>query len=78
MLKVSEREAQTRMLLRWMEAGFSITGIQAVSLFRCMRLSARVADLKSAGVPVQFDWEYEYDQNGKVVRKWKKYFIAKQ
>lgn len=75
---MNEREAQTRLLLRWMEAGYSITGIQAVSLFRCMRLPARVADLKRAGVPVQSDWEYEYDQNGKVVRKWKKYFIPKQ
>lgn len=72
------REAQTRQILRHMEAGNAITGIEALDRFRCMRLPARVADLRKAGVPVQDAWDYELDENGKVVRKWKKYFITRQ
>lgn len=75
---MTEREAQTKQILRHMEAGNSITGLEALDKFKCMRLPARVADLRSAGVPVQDGWEYEYDIHGKVVKKWKKYWIARQ
>lgn len=75
---MTTRESLTSQILRYMEAGNAITGLEAMTLFGCMRLPARVADLKQAGIPVQSDWVYEYDINGKVVRKWKKYFIAKQ
>lgn len=71
---MTEKQAQTRQIYNYMAAGNTITGIEALALFRCMRLPARVADLKEEGVPVQDGWEYEY-KDGKVVRKWKKYWI---
>jgi hypothetical protein len=70
------REAQNKQILRHMEAGNSITGLEAITLFHCMRLPARVGDLRRSGVPVLDDWEYEINENGKVVKKWKKYFLA--
>lgn len=69
-------ESQERQLQQYMEAGNTVTGLEALNLFGCMRLPARVADMKKNGVPVQDDWEYELDENGKVVKKWKKYWIA--
>lgn len=69
-------ESQERQLQQYMEAGNTVTGLEALNLFGCMRLPARVADMKRNGVPVQDDWEYELDENGKVVKKWKKYWIA--
>jgi hypothetical protein len=69
-------ESQERQLQQYMEAGNTVTGLEAMNLFGCMRLPARVADMKKNGVPVQDDWEYELDENGKVVKKWKKYWIA--
>lgn len=69
-------ESQERQLRLYMEAGNTITGLEALTMFGCMRLPARVADMKKNGVPVHDDWEYELDENGKVVKKWKKYWIA--
>lgn len=69
-------ESQERQLQQYMEAGNTITGLEAMNLFGCMRLPARVAEMKKNGVPVQDGWEYELDENGKVVKKWKKYWIA--
>lgn len=69
-------EAQNRQILHHMEAGNSITGLEALTMFQCMRLPARIADLRRAGVQVLDSWEYEYDESGKVAKKWKKYFLA--
>ena len=69
-------ESQERQIRRYMEAGNTITGLEAMNLFGCMRLPARVAEMKKNGVPVVDEWEYQIDENGKVVKKWKKYRIA--
>lgn len=69
-------ESQTRQIQAYMEAGHRVTGLEALTLCGCMRLPARVADLRRAGVPVLDEWQYELDRNGKVVRKWKRYWIA--
>ena len=71
-------EAQTRKLLRYMEDGNSITSAEAIKMFDCMRLASRIADLKEAGVHIQSDFEYKLDERGKVVKRWKRYWIAKQ
>lgn len=73
---MTEREAQTKQILRFMEDGHSITDAIARDLFNCSRLGARIWDLKHDGVPVQDEYEYKLDDNGKVVKKWKKYWIA--
>ena len=71
-------QAQTKQILRFMEEGNVITGRLAFISFGCMRLPARISDLKEAGFKVRDEWEYEYDENGKVVKKWKRYWLAKQ
>lgn len=73
---MTEREAQTRKILRYMEAGNAITQRIASQEFDCERLGARIYDLRHDGVPVQDEWEYKLDNKGKVVKKWKKYWIA--
>lgn len=76
---MTEREAQTRKILRHMEAGYSVTDETARDLFKCSRISARIWDIRNLlGIHVQDDWEYKLDERGKVVKKWKKYWIARQ
>lgn len=75
---MTEREAQTQKLLRYMEAGNAVTQRIASREFDCDRLGARIWDLKHSGVPVQSEFEYKLDESGKVIKKWKKYWIAKQ
>ncbi len=71
------KEIQKAKILRFMEAGNSITDAIARDLFECSRLGARIWDLRHDGVPVQDEFEYKFDNNGKVVKKWKKYWIAR-
>lgn len=69
-------EAQKIQILQYMLNGNSITDATARDLFNCSRLGARIWDLKHDGIPVQDEYEYKLDDNGKVVKKWKKYWIA--
>ena len=73
---MSERETQNRQILRHMSAGHKVTDATARELFQCSRISARVWDLRHIGIPVVDGWEYKYDSDGKVVKKWKAYWIA--
>ena len=75
---MTERENQCRQILRYMEDVGPITQRIASREIDCDRLGARIWDLKHDGVPVQDGWEYKLDESGKVVKKWKKYWIAKQ
>lgn len=70
-------EAQKVQILHFMEAGNEITQRIASREFDCDRLGARIWDLKHDGVPVEDAFEYKLDENGKVIKKWKKYWIAK-
>lgn len=75
---MTEREAQTKQILRYMESGRRITDAKARAFFGCSRLAARIADLRGAGAEIRDEWEYKVDGDGKVVRKWKAYWIARQ
>jgi hypothetical protein len=41
--------SQASQILAYMKAGNRITGLQALDLFGCFRLPARIADIKRAG-----------------------------
>lgn len=63
---------QTDAILRYLEQGNSITPLEALSLFGCMRLGARCFDLKQRGIPIRS--ETVKDRNGK---HYAKYWIEK-
>ena len=46
-------QSQASKILDWMLRGHSITGIEALELFGCFRLPARIADIVKQGFPVQ-------------------------
>ena len=46
------KATQTERILHYMEQYGSITALDAMREFRCMRLAARIADLKKAGVKI--------------------------
>ncbi|PIT43804.1 hypothetical protein BHC46_12435 [Snodgrassella alvi] len=46
---MTTKAAQTIQILEYMRAGNSITPIEALQLFGCMRLGARIYDLKQDG-----------------------------
>ena len=55
-------------ILRYMQAGHDITPLEALDMFGCFRLGARVWDLRRAGYIIQ-DAPVKL-QNGKTVKKY--------
>ena len=62
---------QAQQILFWMEAGHSITALEALNQFGCMRLAARVDELRKQGHNVVATTE---QKNGK---SWSRYKLVK-
>jgi hypothetical protein len=45
-------DSQNALIKGWLLNGHSITTLQALAMFGCFRLSARIANLKDQGLPV--------------------------
>lgn len=46
-------KSQCDMIATWLERGFSITSLEALNMFGCLRLSSRIWDLKERGMNIQ-------------------------
>lgn len=44
-----KKQSQSELILKYLEAGNSLTSLEALRLFKCLRLSGRIYDLKKAG-----------------------------
>ena len=58
---------QTQRILKHLETVGSITPREALDLFGCMRLGARIWDLKRAGYPIMKTMETRKNRNGERV-----------
>lgn len=63
---------------RYMETVGPITARIAAAELNCDRLSARILELKAAGADVRSEWRYKRDKTtGKIIKKWKAYYLPK-
>ena len=60
-------DSQTAIIKGWLLNGHSLTTLEALNMFRCFRLAARVADLRSEGLPILTEM---VDINGKRVARY--------
>lgn len=74
---MTETENQKRLIYDYMLDGNEITQRIASALFDCDRLGARIWDLKHDGVPIESEFVFKLNKDGKVVKKWKKYWIPR-
>ena len=44
--------SQNALIREYLEAGNTITSLEALNLFGCMRLASRICDLREQGVPI--------------------------
>lgn len=58
---------QTQRILKHLETVGSITPREALDLFGCMRLGARIWDLRRAGYPIMKTMECRKNRNGERV-----------
>ena len=45
--------SQCSKIRAWLEAGFSITSLQALRMWGCMRLASRICDLRERGLEIE-------------------------
>ena len=45
-------EAQNTKIAKWLEAGNSITQMEALNIFQCFRLASRINDLRKRGLAI--------------------------
>ena len=48
-------ESQTALIKGWLLNGYSITQLDALNMFGCFRLSARIANLRDEGLDIVTD-----------------------
>ena len=63
-----DKIAQTKKILEWLKAGHSITPLEALQKFGCMRLSGRIYDIRHMGYNIITD--YERSENARYARYW--------
>ena len=61
-------ESQKRQILAWLQSGKSITPLEALEEFNCMRLQARIHEIEEKGFKIIRDWFVT--PSGKKVRKY--------
>lgn len=65
---MKQTQSQEKLIMQWMQSGKSITPIEALNLFGCFRLGARILDLKNKGIEVKS--EYITVESGKRVKRY--------
>lgn len=51
-----ETESQNKQILAHLKNGGTVTSLEAVSMFNCMRLASRIHDLITDGHPIKKEW----------------------
>ena len=59
-------ESQCKRIRKYMESGRSLTGLDALYMFGCWRLPARIDDLKKIGVNIAPTEMIEITSDGKI------------
>jgi hypothetical protein len=62
-----ETESQNKRIRKYLESGKSLTPLEALYLFNCFRLGARVHNLKSEGMNIESEM-IEITSDGKTKR----------
>lgn len=61
-------QSQSIAIARYLEAGGRLTPLQALDLFGCFRLAARIGELRNRGMDIQTKWLKVRNEKGRMVR----------
>lgn len=76
-MKIDSLSAGEKRVYDYMKENGGITTLEAIQKLGCTRLSARIFDLRSAGIPVYDEWETVRNRYGEMCRV-KRYYIGKK
>lgn len=68
------RQTQCNRILEFMKTNGSITPMDAIRHMGCLRLSARIFDLKETGYDIHGELEYKENEEGEV-KKYARYYL---
>ena len=68
--------AKDREILAYLQKGQSLTHIDILNIFNSTCSRDHIYRLRKAGHPVMSETMYKKDQNGKVLKKWERYYIS--
>jgi hypothetical protein len=57
------KQSQNKQILGYLQTGRTLSSLQALSLFRCMRLASRINDLRRDGHQIITDIVYQNDKH---------------
>lgn len=70
-------ESQNKAILAELKRNpFGLTGMDMIQKFGAMSYTRRIRDLREAGNHIEGVWEYKYSKDGKVVKKWRRYYFV--
>ena len=52
-LNKTKSESQCKRIAEWLKKGYSITSLEALKMFGCMRLASRICDLRERGLDIK-------------------------
>lgn len=55
-MAAAEKRSQKLKILEYLKEGGELTALKALNLFGCLRLAARIADIREMGYEIQRDW----------------------
>lgn len=62
-------KSQKKEIKKWLQEGRTITPLKALELFKCLRLSARIYELRNEGINIKTT--YRKNKNGKRFAEYK-------
>lgn len=72
---MADKRTQCKVLLEHFENGGSLTAAEALQLYSCFRLAARVSDLRRSGYPIKGEMVSVQNQFGESCRV-KRYYMG--
>lgn len=67
-------DSQCKRILEYLQTNKGITPIEALAMFGCLRLSARIKDLREAGHNIVTDMVTEENEKGET-KRYARYFL---
>ena len=49
----NESQTQCKMIANWLKQGYTLTSLEALQRFGCMRLASRIWDLREKGLEIE-------------------------
>jgi len=65
---------QQKMILDYLKSGKTLSPLECLDKFGCMKLATRIGELKKQGVNIGSEWRQDFNTG----KKWKDYWLEEE